>query len=86
MLLILIYYMQIILKKNQIKSSISEAFDSIPTSNDENDPYVLIKELDLVIIYLLTYVKQSVKKNIKNVDTQIIKSRLMEVLEIKEVY
>ena len=64
-------------KKNNIKSIMSEAFSSIPRSNDDNDPYVLIKELDLIGIYFLTYVKQSIMKNIKNVDTQFIKTGLM---------
>ena len=64
-------------KKESIKSIISEAFTSIPSTNEEYDPYILIKELDLVGLYFLSYVKQSVMKNIKNLDTQFIKSGLM---------
>ena len=66
-------------KKNNIKTLINNLLlTSFQTQ--KNDPYQLMKELDLVGLYLLIFVKTSCIKNIKNFDYQIIKTGLKGTL------
>ena len=61
-------------QKNQWKTIISDALASL---SNKSDPYVLIKELDLVGIYLITFIKKSCMPGITNLDFTYIKSGLM---------
>ena len=66
-------------KKNKIKNLINKLLlTTVQTQN--NDPYQFMKELDLVGLYLLIFVKSSCIKYIKNFDYQIIKTGLKGTL------
>jgi hypothetical protein len=43
----------------------------------EIDKYVLLKSLDLVGIYLVVFIKESLKENVRNIDSFIVKSGLL---------
>ena len=65
-------------KKDQIKSLISESLNSIiNNNNDNNDSYVLVKDIDLVGIYLLVFIKSNHMNKITKIDFQIVKNGLM---------
>lgn len=61
-------------QKNKWKTIISDALSSL---SNKSDPYVLIKEMDLVGIYLITFIKKSCMPGITNLDFTYIKSGLM---------
>lgn len=61
-------------QRNKWKNLIVDALASL---SNKNDPYVLIKELDLIGIYNLTFIKKSFMPSISNLDTTYIKSGLM---------
>ena len=66
-------------KKNKIKTLINNLL--ITTfKNPNNDSYQLMKELDLVGLYILIFVKSSCIQYIKNFDYQIIKTGLKGTL------
>ena len=66
-------------KKNKIKTMINNLLiTSFP--NSKNDPYQLMKELDLIGLYILIFVKSSCIQYIKNFDYQIIKTGLKGTL------
>ena len=66
-------------KKNKIKTLINNLL--ITTfKNPNNDSYQLMKELDLVGLYILIFVKTSCIQYIKNFDYQIIKTGLKGTL------
>ncbi len=43
----------------------------------EIDNYIIIKTLDLVGIYLVVFVKESIKENVKNIDNLIVRTGLL---------
>ena len=63
-------------KKNQIKEEITKVLSDI-FQKDENDPYQVIKEMELTGIYLVVFTKASLIKYINNFDCQTMKNSLM---------
>ena len=66
-------------KKNKLKVLINNVLVTT-FQNKNNDSYQLMKELDLVGLYVLIFVKSSCIKYIKNFDYQIIKTGLKGTL------
>jgi hypothetical protein len=62
-------------KKNKIKSKLTSVFKGM--KGTENDPYQIIKELDLVGIYVIIFARALSMKYIKNFDYQIVKNGFM---------
>jgi hypothetical protein len=67
--------------KNIVLSSNSSKVDFwkylIIRNLGEIDKYVLLKSLDLVGIYLCVFIKESLKENVRNIDSLIVKSGLL---------
>ncbi len=62
-------------KKNKIKKKLTEVLKGMKET--ENNPYQIIKELDLVGIYVIIFARAYSFKYIKNFDYQIVKSGFM---------
>ena len=62
-------------KKDKIRKKLSNVLKGM--KGTENDPYQIIKELDLIGIYLIIFAKYSAIKYIKNFDYQTIKNGFM---------
>ena len=63
-------------KKNKIKEVLTKVISDI-FQKDENDPYQVIKEMELTGIYLIVFTKASLIKYINNFDCQSMKNSLM---------
>ena len=62
-------------KKNKIRKKLTEVLKGMKET--ENNPYQIIKELDLVGIYVIIFARAYSFKYIKNFDYQIVKSGFM---------
>ena len=67
-------------KKNKIKTLINNLLITSFQNSDLDDKYQFMKELDLVGLYILIFVRASCIKYIKNFDYQIIKTGLKGAL------
>ena len=67
-------------KKNKIKVLINNLLITTFQNPNSDDKYQLMKELDLVGLYIIIFVRSSIIKYIKNFDYQIIKTGLKGTL------
>jgi phosphatidylinositol-bisphosphatase len=67
-------------KKNKIKTLINNLLITTFQNPNKDDKYQIMKELDLVGLYILIFVRSSCIKYIKNFDYQIIKTGLKGAL------
>ena len=67
-------------KKNKIKTLVNNLLITSFQNSNSDDKYKLMKELDLVGLYILVFVRSSCIKYIKNFDYQIIKTGLKGTL------
>ena len=67
-------------KRNKIKTLINNLLITTFQNSNKTDKYQLMKEIDLVGLYILIYVRASSIKYIKNFDYQIIKTGLKGTL------
>ena len=67
-------------KRNKIKTLINNLLITSFQNSNKTDKYQLMKEIDLVGLYILIFVRASCIKYIKNFDYQIIKTGLKGTL------